>query len=450
MMRYSLNEIARITGGQLLPDSQGKDEINGIATDSRQPMIGKLFVALAGEHFDGNDFVPAALAQGAAAVLSNRQVNAPGIVVKDTLQSLQDLAQHWRQRFNVPVLAVTGSCGKTTVKEVLTAILTESGPVLATQGNQNNHIGVPLTLARLGKEHRHAVLEMGMNHAGELTVLSALAKPTLALINNAGPAHLAGLGSVKAVAAAKGEILSGLDNRGISILNGDDQFADFWAEKAPGEVWRFSLNNLPVRVRGHWQDRSGTGGQLDVRAPQGEFTLEVPLPGRHNGANVLAAVTAALALDISIPQIQRAVATLEAIPGRLQWRNGRGGCRILDDTYNANPASLESALRVLAAQSGQRILILGDMGELGPDTVVYHRQAGILAQQLGIDAVYGLGQLAAEAAEAFAAGTEHFVELPPLIDALLPQLNPETVVLVKGSRAAHMERVVQALVAGDA
>jgi len=450
MIRYSLNEIARITGGQLLPDSQGKDEIQGIATDSRQPMIGKLFVALAGEHFDGSDFVPAALAQGAAAVLSNRQVDAPGVVVKDTLQSLQDLTQHWRQRFNIPVLAVTGSCGKTTVKEVLTAILAESGPVLATQGNQNNHIGVPLTLARLGKEHRHAVLEMGMNHAGELTVLSALAKPTLALINNAGPAHLAGLGSVAAVAAAKGEILSGLDNRGISILNGDDDFADFWAEKAPGEVWRFSLTNLPVRVRGHWQDRSGSSGQLDVRAPQGEFTLEVPLPGKHNGANVLAAVTAALALDISIPQIQRAVATLEAIPGRLQWRNGKGGCRILDDTYNANPASLEAALRVLAAQSGQRILILGDMGELGPDTVVYHRQAGILAQKLGIDAVYGLGQLAAEAAEAFAAGTEHFMELPPLIDALQPHLNPETVVLVKGSRAAHMERVVQALVAGNA
>lgn len=450
MIRYSLNEIARITGGQLLPGSQGKDEIHGIATDSRQPMIGKLFVALTGEHFDGNDFVPAALAQGAAAVLSNRQVDAPGVVVKDTLQSLQSLAQHWRQRFNIPVLAVTGSCGKTTVKEVLTAILAESGPVLATQGNQNNHIGVPLTLARLGAEHRYAVLEMGMNHSGELALLSALAKPTLALINNAGPAHLAGLGSVAAVAAAKGEILSGLDNRGISILNGDDQFADFWAEKAPGEVWRFSLNNLPVRVRGHWQDRSGSSGQLDVRAPQGEFTLEVPLPGKHNGANVLAAVTAALALDISIPQIQRAVAGLEAIPGRLQWRNGRGGCRVLDDTYNANPASLEAALRVLAAQSGQRILILGDMGELGPDTVAYHRQAGILAQQLGIDAVYGLGQLAAEAAEAFAAGTEHFMELPPLIDALQPHLNLETVVLVKGSRAAHMERVVQALVAGDA
>ncbi|WP_237747379.1 UDP-N-acetylmuramoyl-tripeptide--D-alanyl-D-alanine ligase [Acidithiobacillus thiooxidans] len=268
MMRYSLNEIARITGGQLLPGSQGKDEIHGIATDSRQPMIGKLFVALTGEHFDGNDFVPAALAQGAAAVLSNRQVDAPGVVVKDTLQSLQSLAQHWRQRFNIPVLAVTGSCGKTTVKEVLTAILAESGPVLATQGNQNNHIGVPLTLARLGVEHRYAVLEMGMNHPGELTLLSALAKPTLALINNAGPAHLAGLGTVAAVAAAKGEILSGLDNRGISILNGDDQFADFWAEKAPGEVWRFSLNNLPVRVRGHWQDRSGSSGQLDVRAPR--------------------------------------------------------------------------------------------------------------------------------------------------------------------------------------
>ncbi|PKY11927.1 UDP-N-acetylmuramoyl-tripeptide--D-alanyl-D-alanine ligase [Acidithiobacillus marinus] len=450
MIRYALNDIARITGGQLLPGSQGKDEIHGVATDSRHPMLGKLFVALAGEHFDGADFVPAALAQGASAVLCQRTVEAPGILVQDTLVAFQKLAAQWRQRFSIPFVAITGSCGKTTVKEVLTAILNEHGPVLSTHGNQNNHLGVPLTLARLGAEHRYAVLEMGMNHAGELTVLSGLAKPTLALINNAGPAHLAGLGSVAAVAAAKGEILSGLDAQGIAILNGDDTYADFWAEKAPGEIWRFSLEQRPARVQGQWQAGSGLYQQLEVRAPQGEFTLEVPLPGKHNGANVLAAVTAALALDVDIAQIQRAVAGLQAVPGRLQWRPGLAGSRLLDDTYNANPASLEAALRVLAAQSGQRILVLGDMGELGPDAALYHRQAGLLARQLGIDALYGLGPLAAEAATAFGADAEHFLDMDPLLARLQPRLNPETVVLIKGSRAAHMERVVQALMAGVA
>ncbi|WP_414040337.1 UDP-N-acetylmuramoyl-tripeptide--D-alanyl-D-alanine ligase [Acidithiobacillus sp. M4-SHS-6] len=450
MIRYSLNDIARITGGKLLPGSQGKDEIHGVATDSRHPMLGKLFVALAGEHFDAADFVSAAFAQGAGAVLCNRRVEAPGVVVEDVLIAFQKLAQQWRQRFSLPLVAITGSCGKTTVKEVLTAILSERGPVLSTQGNQNNHLGVPLTLARLGAEHRYAVLEMGMNHAGELTLLSGLAKPTLALINNAGPAHLAGLGSVAAVAAAKGEILSGLDKHGIAILNGDDAYADFWAEKAPGEIWRFSLNNRPGRVQGQWQASSGIYQQLDVRAPQGAFTLEVPLPGKHNGANVLAAVTAALALDVDIAQIQRAVAGLQVVPGRLQWRPGLVGSRLLDDTYNANPASLEAALRVLAAQSGQRILVLGDMGELGPDAALYHRQAGVLARQLGIDAFYGLGPLAAETAAAFAPDAEHFLEMDPLLAALQSRLNPETVLLIKGSRAAHMERVVQALAAGEA
>ncbi|OYV81703.1 MAG: UDP-N-acetylmuramoyl-tripeptide--D-alanyl-D-alanine ligase [Acidithiobacillus ferrivorans] len=411
MIRYSLKEIAGITGGRLLPGSAGRKEIQGIATDSRQPMTGQLFVALRGDRFNGEDFVPDALAQGAGAVLTGTPATAPGVLVGDTLIALQTLAAQWRRRFSLPLLAVTGSCGKTTVKEVLTAILNESGPVLATLGNQNNHVGVPLTLARLGPEHRYAVLEMGMNHPGELTLLSGLARPTLALINNAAPAHLEGLGSVTAIAAAKGEILSGLDNRGA-----------------------------------HEQG----GGYLEVRAPQGQFTLEIPLPGQHNGRNVLAATTAALALDIPIPQIQRAVAGLKTIPGRLQWRSGPHGSRLLDDTYNANPASLEAALRVLAMQGGQCILVLGDMGELGPEAALYHRQAGTLARQLGIERLYTLGPLAAEAADAFGVDAEAFSELPPLLTALQSRLDGDTVVLIKGSRAAHMERVVQALTGGNA
>ncbi len=449
MIRHTLAEIAQITQGTLLPGSDAATVIQGIATDSRQPMLGQLFVGLRGARFQGEDFVPEAIAHHAGAVLVGRPVAAPGVLVEDTLAALQALATRWRQRFSLPLLAITGSCGKTTVKEVLTAILNESGPVLATRGNQNNHIGVPLTLARLGAEHRYAVLEMGMNHPGELTLLSGMARPTLALINNAAPAHLEGLGTLAAVAAAKGEILSGLNHRGITILNGDDPFADFWAELAPGEVWRFSLQHRPTRVRGHWRGHEH-GGVMEVRAPQGEFTLEIPLPGQHNGANVLAASTAALSLDIPIAQIQRAVAGLKAIPGRLQWRAGLHGSRLLDDTYNANPASLEAALRVLAGQHGQRILILGDMGELGPEAALYHRQAGTLARQLGIERIYTLGALAAEAVDTFGPRAEAFSELPALLAAVQRQLDGETVVLVKGSRAAHMERVVQALTVGDA
>ncbi|MHB1532725.1 UDP-N-acetylmuramoyl-tripeptide--D-alanyl-D-alanine ligase [Acidithiobacillus sp.] len=444
MIRLSLRQIAAITGGSLLPGSDAGLEIVGLATDSRQPLAGELFVALSGQRFDGHDYVAAALAQGAAAALVARPLAAPGVLVADTLVALQALAAHWRRQFTLPVVAITGSCGKTTVKEILAAILAQEGPVLASRGNQNNHIGVPLTLARLGAEHRYAVLEMGMNHAGELALLTRLAQPRLALITNAAAAHLEGLGTVAAVAAAKGEILEGLEQQGTAVLNADDPFVEEWAEKVPGEVWRFTLEDRPARVRGRWE-ATGEGGHLEVRAPQGEFGLALPLMGRHNGANALAAATAALALGIPIATIQRGVATLRPIPGRLQWRSGKGGYRLLDDTYNANPASLEAAMQVLAAQAGRRILILGDMGELGPAAQAYHRQAGQRALALGIDALLALGPLAAEAAAAFGPGGAAFDQLETLLDAVALQLEPGCVVLVKGSRAAHMERVVAAL-----
>ena len=444
MIRLSLTQIAAITGGSLLAGSDAGLEIVGLATDSRQPLAGELFVALPGQRFDGHEYVAAALAQGAAAVLVARPVAAPGVLVADTLVALQALAAHWRCQFTLPVAAVTGSCGKTTVKEILAAILAQEGPVLASRGNQNNHIGVPLTLARLGPEHRYAVLEMGMNHAGELALLTRLAQPRLALITNAAAAHLEGLGTVAAVAMAKGEILEGLDPQGTAVLNADDPFVEDWAEKAPGEVWRFTLEDRPARVRGRWE-AMGQGGHLELRAPQGEFGLALPLAGRHNGANALAAATAALALGIPIATIQRGVATLRPIPGRLQWRSGKAGYRLLDDTYNANPASLEAAMQVLAAQTGRRILILGDMGELGPAALAYHRQAGQRARALGIDALLALGPLAAEAAVAFGADAAAFDDLEALLEAVAPLLDPDCVVLVKGSRAARMERVVAAL-----
>jgi len=444
MIRYTLREIAQRTGGSLLQGTDPEKEIHGVGTDTRTHLSGRLFVALRGPRFDGHDFVEAARKAGAAAVLVQRPSPGPGVLVADPLAALQVLAAAWRRELGTSLAAVTGSCGKTTVKEILAAMLRQSGPCLATRGNLNNHIGVPLTLAELGPEHRHAVVEMGMNHAGEIAVLTRMARPDLALINNAGPAHIENLGSIAAIAAAKGEILEGLSARGIAVINGDDEYADYWAERAPGEVWRFSLDDRPARVRGQWRPQ-GKGGVLDLRAPQGNVSLRIPLSGRHNGANVLAAATAALALNLGLDQIARAVEALTPAPGRLQWREGKGGSRILDDTYNANPASVEAALRVLAEQPGRRYLVLGDMAELGADAELHHQQMGGHARALGIDGVFTLGSLSRTTSRAFGPAGTHFVEREALVDAVLSMLAPDAVVLVKGSRAAHMERVVAAL-----
>ncbi|MEY2341935.1 UDP-N-acetylmuramoyl-tripeptide--D-alanyl-D-alanine ligase [Acidithiobacillus sp. IBUN Pt1247-S3] len=444
MIELSLREVAKICRGKILPGSTDDIHIRGLATDSRAEQSDVLFVALSGPHFDANDFVEQARGNGAAAALVNRALPGPGVLVADTLQALQDLASAWRQSCTAKVIGVTGSCGKTTVKEILATILQETGPGIATRGNLNNHIGVPLTLARLSQKDRYAVVEMGMNHAGEIRVLSRMAAPDLVIINNAGTAHLENLGTVEAIAAAKGEILEGLGTQGIAVLNGDDTFCEYWAERAPGEVWRFSLEDRPARVHGSWRGNA-QGGEMEVRAPQGSFDLQIPLLGRHNGANVLAAVTAALAIDTPIPAIMRSIAQLRSVSGRLQWLPGLRGSRLLDDSYNANPASLEAAMQVLAQQPGQRFLVLGDMGELGPEARAYHAQAGKRLRDLGINGLFATGSLTAAAVESFGTGATHFADVDALVTALQPVLAANVTVLVKGSRAARMERVVSAL-----
>jgi UDP-N-acetylmuramoyl-tripeptide--D-alanyl-D-alanine ligase len=444
MIELSLREVASICQGKILPASPADLRIQGLSTDSRAAQPNALFVALSGPHFDAHEFVAEAIGNGAAAVLVGRPVDAPGVLVADPLAALQALAAAWRQHCQAKVIGITGSCGKTTVKEILAAILQETGRVVATRGNLNNHIGVPLTLGRLHPDDRYAVVEMGMNHAGEIEQLSRLAKPDLVIINNAGSAHLENLGSLDAIAAAKGEILLGLDPRGIAVLNGDDRYIDYWAERAPGEVWRFSLEDKPARVRGSWT-ATAEGGEMAVAAPQGRFTLHIPLPGRHNGANVLAAVTAALALEVPISAIEGAVARLRGVPGRLQWVPGLNDSRLLDDSYNANPASLEAALQVVAQQPGRRILVLGDMAELGPEAKAYHEQAGRRLRELGIDGLLAVGPLSLAAVTSFGNGGQHFADLDALLAALRPLLAADVTVLVKGSRSARMERVIAAL-----
>ncbi|WP_038017328.1 UDP-N-acetylmuramoyl-tripeptide--D-alanyl-D-alanine ligase [Thermithiobacillus tepidarius DSM 3134] len=435
-------EVARITGGKLL----GADvRVESVGTDSRTVELGMLFVALQGPRFDGHAYLADVAARGGAGALVSRaqsEITLPQVVVPDTLTALQTLATAWRSRFAIPVVAVTGSCGKTTVKEMTTRILAGVGPTLATRGNLNNHIGVPLTLLRLRPEHRFAVIEMGMNHAGELAQLTRLARPDVAVINNARPAHLEGLGSVAAIAAAKGEILEGLSEAGVAVLNGDDDFVEQWAARSPGRVLRFGLDAAQLDVRGTWQAHSA-GGELLVEAAQGRFPLEIPLPGRHNGANALAAATVGLALGLSPAQIAAGLAQMPSLPGRLQWREGRDGSRVLDDTYNANPASLEAAMQVLAGGNGFKVLVLGNMGELGPEAAALHAAAGQTARALGIDRLLALGDLAAHAAHTFGEGGAAYPDLEGLLAALRPLLNENARVLVKGSRSARMERVVQ-------
>ncbi len=430
-------------------------------TDTRQTQAGDLFIALRGERFDGGEFVLPALAAGAVGAVVNPETgaklaqdaafcaySAALIVVPDTRLALGQLARQWRAQFDIPLIGLTGSNGKTTVKEMVACILRVAfgnEAVLATQGNLNNDIGMPLMLGRLTSQHRCAVIEMGMNHMGEIDYLTRIARPTVALINNASGAHLAGLGTVDAVARAKGEIFAGLNAGGLAIINADDPYFSEWSALASAyQQIAFGLNDS-ADVRGTWQ-----GQTLNVHTPQGGFTVKLQVCGEHNACNALAATAAALSIHIPLSDIAAGLAQFCGVAGRLQPKTSTAGATILDDTYNANPASMRAAIQVLAQQHGKRVLVIGDMGELGEDAPQLHAEIGMLAQQAGIDQLYTLGELSANAARAFGTGAQHFVEITSLLHALVPQVETNTIVLVKGSRFMKMERVVQALLVRSA
>jgi UDP-N-acetylmuramoyl-tripeptide--D-alanyl-D-alanine ligase len=432
-----------------------------VCTDTRTTKGDELFFALRGERFDGAAFVPDALARGAvAAVVAGESLehleHTPRerlMVVDDARLALGRLGAHWRRRYENPLLALTGSNGKTTVKEMTAAILgVASGGtehVLATTGNLNNDIGVPLTLLRLAPEHRYAVVEMGMNHAGEIRYLSTLAGPDVALVNNAGTAHLENLGTREAIARAKGEIFDGLRSDGTAVINADDPFAPMWRENA-GARRKISFGlDRPAEVRGRCTLHAD-GSALELDTPAGHATVDVALAGEHNARNALAAAAAAIALDVGMDAIVAGLSGYRGMKGRLQTKSGAGGARLIDDTYNANPDSAKAAISVLAAAPGRRVLILGDMGELGPDAPALHAEVGVAAKAAGIDALFALGELSVHAAQAFGAGARHFHSLDELLVAVGPELGPEVTVLVKGSRFMHMERVVAALAARPA
>lgn len=449
-MMLRLSEAALATGGRIVG---GDAAFDAVSTDSRAIQAGDLFVALRGERFDGHDFVADCLQRGAsAAMVDARQQTgeaAPLLVVEDTRLALGTLASYWRGKFTLPMAAVTGSNGKTTVKEMLASILRANSAddaVLATQGNLNNDIGLPLTLFKLRAAHRYAVIEMGMNHPGEISYLTRLAKPSVALINNALPAHLEGLGSVEAVAHAKGEIFEGLADDGTAIINIDDRFAPLWKKLAsPRKVLTFGLDH-PAEVSADYHLHADSC-EITLKTPQGTAAVRLPVPGVHNVRNALAAAAAATAMGVPLSAIVDGLQQYGGVKGRLQRKVGINGSAIIDDTYNANPASMRAAIDVLAACPGQRVLVLGDMGELGETAAEMHREVGAYAKSAELDRLLVLGELSKEMAAGFGAGAQHFESPEALGAALNKQLTADTTVLVKGSRFMRMERVVALLLA---
>lgn len=446
MIRARVSEIAGWLGTEPLPCRDPM--IRGVSTDTRSLRPGSLFVALRGTRHDGHAFAAEAVARGAAALMVERRVatELPQLFVTDTVTGLGAVARAWRGRYDLQAIAVVGSNGKTTVKDMLAAILRRAfpGKVLATQGNLNNHIGVPLTLLRLAPRHRFAAIELAANRFGEIAYLSGLLQPTVAVMTNAGLDHVAGFGGAEGAARANGEVFTAMDRQGLAVLPADDPCSHVWLRMAAGRrIVTFGCGS-GSDVGGTWRAK-GSGGSLEVVSPWGEFVAAIPLLGQHNSRNALAAASAALALGVSPRVIVDALAGLKAPPGRMQLRRGAGALRIIDDTYNANPSSFAAALEVLAATEGEKILVMGDMAELGDASASWHTWVGERARQCGIDGLYAVGQLSRLAVQAFGARARHFRNQRLCIAALQQSLRPGCTILVKGSRCMKMDEIVRAL-----
>ena len=451
-MRRTLGEFARLAGGRLA----GADRAyTNVVSDTRALKSGELFIALRGPKFDGNEFVSAAAAAGAAGAVVEREqpVSLAQVVVPDTQVALERAARAWRAQFAGALVGVAGSNGKTTAKEMTASILGEAGPCLATRGNLNNHIGVPLTLLRLTGAERFAVVEMGANRAGEVAHLVEVARPTVGLITNAGAEHLEGFGSLEGVARAEGEMVAGLDASGTAVINADDAYAAMWRASTRARVVTFGVATPADFSASEVAASVGSEGfatSFLLRAPLGEAAITLNLGGAHNVANALAAAAAAASAGAGLEHIVRGLAAVRAVPGRLQFRRAAGGGWLIDDSYNANPSSVRAAIEVLATLPGRRWLVLGDMAELGAYALEEHVRLGEFARVHGVERLYATGPLAARAAAAFGAGGESFAEVPALAAALRAALGgagDDVRLLVKGSRFNRLERVVEALAA---
>ncbi len=449
-MKTTLSQLqAWVAGSRLI----GEAEVTGVSTDSRNVAPGNVFLALRGERFDAHDFLIDVIANGAAAVVVERVpagLSVPALVVPDTRRALGEIARGWRQQFTVPLIGVTGSNGKTTVKEMIAAILTEAFGAegcLATRGNLNNEIGVPQTILRLTDEHRAAVVELGMNHPGEIALLASIAQPTIGLVNNAQREHQEFMQSVEAVARENGSVIVALPESGTAVFPADDAYTPVWRELAAATGKRktitFGLAGNADVIGSYRPTDFGSDVMLDIKGRK--LSIRLSAAGEHNVRNALAAVACACAMGLDVETIARGLQHFSPVSGRMQRKQAANGAVVIDDTYNANPDSVLAAIDVLAQAAAPRILVLGDMGEVGNQGKEFHEEVGARAAQRGIEHLLTLGELTRHASQAFGTNAKHHHDLESLLHSLNAVLTAEATVLVKGSRFMQMERVVRRL-----
>ena len=448
-MKMMLSEIAQCVRGTLIGEDAA---VSAVSIDSRTTQPGELYIAIKGQHFDGHAFVePAEQAGAVAAVVQERSpVSMPQILVEDSRLALAELAGVWRKKAAVPVVGMTGSNGKTTVKEMVAAILAVKAPVLFTQGNLNNDIGVPLTLLRLNEQHRYAVIEMGANHPGEIAYTSTIAMAEVVIITNVGPAHIEGFGSLDGIAKAKGEIIETLGQDGIAVINRDDAYFDYWKNLAGSrKTMAFGLNanaEVTAKTIKTTLGNKAFATSFELVAEAGSMPVQLQLAGQHNVVNALAAAAACLALGISLEQIKQGLESVKPVTGRLQPLVSRLGNIVIDDSYNANAASLKAGLDVLASCGGEPWLVLGAFGEQGPESAKIHAEIGEMIRASGVVRLLATGEDARYTVSRFGEGGAFFDSQQDLIEVLKQELKGNETILIKGSRAQRMENVAAALV----
>ncbi|WP_058462393.1 UDP-N-acetylmuramoyl-tripeptide--D-alanyl-D-alanine ligase [Legionella adelaidensis] len=440
-----LHEIARLLK---VPCKNGDIEIKGISIDTRKLKPQELFIALSGERFDGHQFINDAVKLGATAILCSKPVpdmSVEQLVVPNTEQALAMIARYHREKINCPVIALTGSNGKTSTKEMIASILPQ--PAHASPGNLNNHIGVPLSVLQLTPAHHYAVFELGANHPGEIAHTVAIVRPQVTLINNIAPAHIEGFGSIEGVARAKGEIHQGLINSGTAVINDDDAYAHFWDDILKNKkVLRFSIKNPADLYATSITYDEKECGRFQLVTPAGEISIQLQVPGAHNVSNAVAAASCAFAVGIDLDRIATGLHQFKGVSGRMTYLPGKNNSLVIDDTYNANLRSVLTALEVLGKYKGKKIFVFGDMGELGMWAKPHHEEVGVAARKQGVYMLLTCGVNSEHTALAFGTNAKHYTNQNDLLADLLPQLEANTTILVKGSRSAGMEKIVAQLV----
>ncbi|MBL4647720.1 MAG: UDP-N-acetylmuramoyl-tripeptide--D-alanyl-D-alanine ligase [Gammaproteobacteria bacterium] len=451
MLNFSTQRIRKLLGATQCGDDA---TIHGISIDTRTIQKNNLFVAINGENFDGQQFIPAAHQQGAAAVLSSQPSteNITQLVVDDPCQALGKITQHWRQQFDLPIVGITGSCGKTTTKQMLGTILQQAGDTLITPGNFNNFYGVPLTLAQLNGQHHYAVIEMGADRPGEIKYLSQLVQAEIAIVTNIAPVHLDvgngnGFGTIDSILQEKTQLFHSLPTDGVAIINADDPLISSWAKQSlQHRSISFGIEHQADITAHNLKANTNMQYSFDLLTPKGNIAITLASLGYHNVLNAMAASAAAIALDLSLEHIKQGLAEVQPITRRLMQYRGINNALIIDDSYNANSKSVNAVIDMLAHYSGQRIMVLGDMLEIGEQSMAQHRNVGETAKRLGIERLLTYGQDSQHASQLFGKGGQHFTEKNLLIDALKAYLAPHTTVMIKGSHGMHMDKIVQALI----